>query len=243
MSIYGFSKKVFRWLLPMKLRQKIWQSNNPLIIGLSEFKSLLAKKAKNDEIYDGEYFEKIDTGMSRSAYIIADSITREFSPKLVIDVGCGPGALLMELSNNGIKGMGLEYAKAALEKCRSRGLNVIPFDIESTAVINERADVAISTEVAEHLPADCAERYVDLLTGISNTVLMTAATPGQGGTDHVNEQPNDYWIAKFCQRDFRYEEEISMRLRQEWKERNTEYWYYSNVMVFTKIINREESVD
>ena len=205
-----------------------------IVIFLSKIKNRLAYNANHDEIYDADYYEKIEATMSLSAVVIAESILRYFNPKSVVDVGCGTGSLLVQFNNKKINCMGLEYSNIALEMCRDRGLNVKKFDIESGKLINTRADVVISTEVAEHLPADCASNYVDLLVNISDIVIITAATPGQGGTDHVNEQQNEYWIDKFYQRGFNYEKDLTMKLRQEWKDGNTESWYYLNAMVFAK---------
>ena len=82
-------------------------------------------------------------------------------------------------------------------------VTVLKFDLERDNLKDTRTfDVAISMEVAEHLPEKIADRYVDLLTGLSNIIVFTAAYPGQGGDDHVNEQPALYWISKFQARAF-----------------------------------------
>lgn len=52
-------------------------------------------------------------------------------------------------------------------------------------------------EVAEHLPAAFADTLVDSICRCSDLVVFSAATPGQGGHRHVNEQPIEYWIQKF----------------------------------------------
>jgi SAM-dependent methyltransferase len=235
MSIYGLLQKSFRSLIPKSWRDKLWEENSPLAPILSKFRSRIALVANHDELYDKYYYERVvEPEIIRSAPIIAESLVRDFNPQSVIDIGCGTGTLLLELKKRGVNTLGLEYSQAGLENCRVKGLSVQHFNIESGKAIAEKADLAISTEVAEHLPAKCADKYVDILTSISNTVIVTAATPGQGGLDHVNEQPNEYWIGKFSQRDFQYQKEFTMQLRKEWQEKNTTDWYYSNVMVFKR---------
>ena len=76
--------------------------------------------------------------------------------------------------------------------------------------------------------------FVDLLSSLSDHVVMTAAPPGQGGTDHVNEQPNSYWIEKFRKRGFRYDETLTQRTRTDWKEKGAADFYYRNVMIFAR---------
>jgi SAM-dependent methyltransferase len=189
----------------------------------------------HDFVYDEVYFsDTVRTAALNSAPIIANSIIRDLKPGSVIDVGCGNGALLHSLRTAGCKVFGLEYADAALAHCWAKGLSVQKFDLEKDDFTSEEFfDVVISTEVAEHLPKRSADRYVDLLTKLSNTVVFTAAPPGQGGIDHVNEQPQEYWIAKFAARHFSYDQALSNSWKKEWQgSGNVEWWYFSNLMLF-----------
>ena len=196
---------------------------------------LKSKFFPRDLIYDANYFQNdVDGPASQSAPAVAASIMNDLSPRAVIDVGCGTGALLAQLRAAGCRVVGLEYADAAREMCRERGLDVRPFDIASDTMDDaQMCDVAISMEVAEHLPARVADRYVDLLARLGKTVVFTAAPPGQGGTDHVNEQPHEYWIRKFQERDCALDQALTSRWRQSWKESgDVQSWYYNNLMVF-----------
>ena len=98
--------------------------------------------------------------------------------------------------------------------------------------------ISLMILIAGLLLAFTAGRYPvsvsDLLASIARVVILTAATPGQGGTDHVNEQPNGYWIDKFRQRAFRFEERLTHRWRNEWVEKQVTTWYWANLMVFSR---------
>ncbi len=37
---------------------------------------------------------------------------------------------------------------------------------------------------------------METLVVLAATVILTAATPGQGGAGHINEQHHQYWIDK-----------------------------------------------
>jgi cyclopropane fatty-acyl-phospholipid synthase-like methyltransferase len=63
-------------------------------------------------------------------------------------------------------------------------------------------DLAMSIEVAEHLPETRAEIFCQALVDAADYVLFSAATPGQGGFLHINEQPLEYWVAKFWARGY-----------------------------------------
>lgn len=55
----------------------------------------------------------------------------------------------------------------------------------------------MSLEVAEHLSPERAEGFIRDLTQLSNAVLFSAAIPGQGGTNHINERETSYWVSLF----------------------------------------------
>lgn len=185
-------------------------------------------------IYNSDYYEDIEGFASHSAPIIAKTIYKVFEPNNVIDVGCGTGVLLDELRSNGCKVYGLEYSGAALKYCANRGLNVSKFNIEKDSLTkNVIYDVVISMEVAEHLPASIADKYVGLLTGLAKeAIVFTAARPGQGGTNHVNEQPSKYWIKKFKLNGFEYSEDLTHHWKKEWEEADIEPWYFKNILIF-----------
>jgi hypothetical protein len=131
--------------------------------------------------------------------------------------------------------VGLEHAEAARVMCRERGLDVRDFDLEGdTYAVGDRSDLAVCLEVAEHLPARAGDRLVELLCTIAETVLFTAATPGQGGTDHVNEQPHAYWVARFQRHGFSLDEAPTQTIRAEWRAAGTADWYHRNALVFRR---------
>ncbi|MDZ4861367.1 MAG: class I SAM-dependent methyltransferase [Candidatus Hydrogenedentes bacterium] len=198
----------------------------------------------HDSIYNADYFNRdIEPPAAESAPTIAACILDDLAPQEVIDVGCGSGALLHALQQGGCEGLGLEYAEAGLNFCRQRELNVRKFDIERDQLHETRSfDVAISMEVAEHLPPSSADRYVGLLTSLSDVVVFTAAMPAQGGTDHVNEQPREYWVGKFGSHDFSLDQSLSSTWQVKWKESGkVQSWYYDNLMVFRKKKAESES--
>lgn len=221
------------------------------IVGKAVYRALLPKairrsprvaRAKadwlgHDWLYDEDYYRSTVEGpAARSAARIASSIIEEFGPGSVIDVGCGTGALLETLRMHGCEVSGLEYSEAALRYCRARRLDVAKFNLETDAAIADRVfDVAVSLEVAEHLPEIAAERYVELLARLSRVVVFTAATPGQGGAGHVNEQPPSYWIRKFERHRLEHDEGLSRRWRERWQAAgDVEVWYCRNLMLFRR---------
>ena len=63
--------------------------------------------------------------------------------------------------------------------------------------LGRQFDLVVSLEVAEHRPAEAAGRFVADLVALGKVVCFSAAGPGQGGTNDVNEQWPDYWKRLF----------------------------------------------
>jgi cyclopropane fatty-acyl-phospholipid synthase-like methyltransferase len=219
-------KQFYRQAVPISIR------SSPII---HKIKALILR---HEWIYDAEYYEDcVDGPAVASARIMARSIFSEFAPKSVLDVGCGTGALLSEFQKYGCETFGLEFSPAGLEMCRQRGLNVKKFDLESERgdMLSAKYDIVTSMEVAEHLPEKTADSFVDLLCNSGEQIVFTAAHPGQGGSDHVNEQPQTYWVDKFLKRGYTHRINLSEIWRNDWKTSGqVANWYYENIMVFVK---------
>jgi len=192
-----------------------------------------------NSIYAAEgYSPETWEGVPPYSATMARSILERYRPRTVIDVGCGAGALLGAFRDLNCAGHGLEYSEAGLAFCRRRGLSVEKFDIEKDTFDHRKYDAAISFEVAEHLAPWSAKTFVKLLCDLSPLVIVSAATPGQGGTAHVNEQQHSYWIKKFLDNGYYFDEAQSLHLRAEWNNANVPSFYSNNVMVFHRAAQR-----
>jgi SAM-dependent methyltransferase len=234
MSVYAQLKLTFRTVVPTPVRDAVWSKRNPLRGALLSIKGALERSAAHDEIYDHAYYERSADAKRVTMQHIADSIVRDTSPRTLVDVGCGGGFLLTALAQRGITCFGLEYSQAGIDLCRSVGLDVRRFDLEHDTFDDRSFDVAVSMEVAEHLPATVADRFVDLLARVAPVVVFTAARPGQVGTDHVNEQPPEYWIERFAARGFALNGTLADAWKREWETLGVIECYRDNLMVFSR---------
>jgi cyclopropane fatty-acyl-phospholipid synthase-like methyltransferase len=192
------------------------------------------KTASHQEIYDKRYNDFLDAVASESAPAMAATIERIFKPNSIIDVGCGAGTLLAQLKRIGLEVKGLEYSDAGIARCREKGVHVEKFDLETEEAIQGSWDVTVSFEVAEHLPESLADNYVRVISQFSPAVIMSAATVGQGGHDHVNEEPHEYWIEKMQRRGFDYDGQTSYQVRVELAGKGVASWYVNNTMIFRR---------
>lgn len=135
------------------------------------------------------------------------SILRELFPDVqsAIDVGCGTGNYVAALRAVGINTNGYEYsARARRIAARRLGLMLHPLDLAEHPSF-PRVDLALSLEVAEHLPPALGDRLVTALALAAPLVLFSAAARGQGGIGHVNEQPRAYWLDRFSRVGYAYD--------------------------------------
>lgn len=193
-------------------------------------------------LYRGGYFRMVDATSTRSAEAMATSIAEAFAPRRVIDYGCGTGSLLASLQAEGIAVAGTEYSALARSYCRAKGIEVIPLDLREPSATPPlgTADVAVSLEVAEHLPETAASGFVRLLASTAPIVVFGAATPGQGGQGHVNEQPHAYWIGRFASLGMPFDDRLSLGFRDAWRLAGVDSWYADNAMVFRRLPSHSE---
>ncbi len=82
------------------------------------------------------------------------------------------------------------------------------------------------TEVAEHLPESAADTLVEtIVRHAKELILFSAATPGQGGYRHINEQPHEYWEKKFLEAGWA----TVLTIREEIKDLDVSWWLKKNL--------------
>jgi SAM-dependent methyltransferase len=151
-----------------------------------------------DQLYDPHYYE---AHAHRSAYqVLARFLAAAFGPRSAVDFGCGIGETLGHLQEGGCEVLGLDGSDAARQLSR---IDVRVTDLSAPVHLERKYDLAISTEVAEHLSEGAADQFVaNIAAHARQAVFFTAAQPGQGGVGHVNCQPKAYWADKFARHGF-----------------------------------------
>ena len=177
----------------------------------------------------------------RNAPPLVKGIRRLFPhAKRVVDVGCGTGRFAAEFQSEGYEVEGYEYSAKLRRQAAKRGIGVSAFDL-STGVPTlppRLFDIALSTEVAEHIPAEFAETLAHFLLNCAPVVVFTAAQPGQGGTGHINEKPREYWIEVFTNAGATYEPDMTSKLAASLEASKTQAFMYHNLSVFRSPASR-----
>ncbi|MBN2570452.1 MAG: class I SAM-dependent methyltransferase [Deltaproteobacteria bacterium] len=160
------------------------------------------------------------------------------SPTSVIDVGCGVGTWLSEFKKNGVaKVLGLDMDYVDKRYLQLDSSEFMECDLVNPPSLDHKWDLAISLEVAEHLPGECADDFVRYLVSLAPAVLFSAAIPLQTGYNHVNLQWPDYWEQKFAEHGYLVIDCIRPRI---WNRHEILPWYAQNMLLFveqTKVNN------
>jgi 2-polyprenyl-3-methyl-5-hydroxy-6-metoxy-1,4-benzoquinol methylase len=199
-------------------------------------KGWLRRSQRHDDIYDAEYFAMVERTSSASAEIMAASLAEHLAPRSAIDFGCGTGSLISGLRDLGVKVTGTEIARAALEHCRRKELDVVEMDFADPATMTEPIgtfDLAISLEVAHQLDGSAARNLLATMCRHADTILFTAAPCARDRLPRTPREP-DYWIACFADHSFKLDEAISETLRAEWEHKGTAPWFHRRPMIFRR---------
>ncbi|MER2515400.1 MAG: methyltransferase domain-containing protein [Candidatus Accumulibacter phosphatis] len=182
--------------------------------------------------YTQDFYSAQQTESLRSARIVLPLLFTHYRPKSVVDVGCGVGPWLKVCTELGIDDVrGLDGSHVPTESLMIPHDRFCPANLAEGIAAEREYDLAISLEVAEHLPAGRARSFVGDLARLSTVVLFSAAIPYQGGTAHINENWPEYWATLF--RSFGFEPLDFLRPRL-WNNDDVCWWYRQNMLVFVR---------
>lgn len=151
--------------------------------------------------YSSNFFRDQQKRSLESAEVIVPIVLEITKLNSVIDVGCGTGTWVSEFIRNGIEdawGTDGDYVDRSLLLIPAE--RFIPADLSKPLRLGRQFDLAVSLEVAEHLPPDCAAGFVTTLCGLAPRILFSAAIPYQAGEQHLFEQFQNYWCDLFRER-------------------------------------------
>lgn len=184
------------------------------------------------EIYDGTFYEQhVDAKQMESAGTVAEALVEIFRPASVFDVGCGNGLYLGELVRLSVQAFGCDGSLHAIGRV-PHGVFAFQHDLKDPLLVNRRFDLCTCFEVAEHIPNRFSSNLVASCVGLSDTVVFSSAPPGQGGTDHINEQPDLFWDELFARHQHVPDPEATAKLRALYAARNVVNWLTDNTRVY-----------
>lgn len=180
--------------------------------------------------YDAGFYDGLGATALPSAEVVVPMVLDLTAAGSVVDVGCGDGSWLSVFRAHGVsRVLGIDGYWVAEQQLR------IPADafrrrhLEEEIAVGERFDLAMTLEVAEHLPPGRAAGFVADLCALAPLVLFSAAIPDQGGHRHVNEQWPAYWARLFAAQGYRALDVLRLRV---WDDPAVHWWYKQNILLY-----------
>tara|TARA_R100000734_G_C3295549_1_gene86783 strand:+ start:132 stop:1016 length:885 start_codon:yes stop_codon:yes gene_type:complete len=178
--------------------------------------------SKSSDVAGGATPHKIDGGLM-------DALPQIFEENsTVVDFGCGNADYVKNLIKSGFE---CEAYDGNPNTSKMTGGIGKVLDLSKEFNLGKTFDYVMSLEVAEHIPKEFEEIYVNNLIRHTGEYLITSwATVGQGGDGHVNEQDEDYVLNMYKEKGMVYNKEVSEALR------NVAIlgWFKKTIYVFSK---------
>ncbi len=261
-NVFICSDASFYWIAALRLAMLLWKkfvvrTNSPwyptagtvgiLTIGPASGHRHLGRRILTydssekprsmDLKYDTAFFDYVDGGAMRSSNALVGRLYPTLSPASVLDVGCGRGGWLRAWRDAGcrtIQGVDGDYVD------RKR-LHVLPDEFQAANLteafdLGRRFDLVQCLEVAEHIPDAAASTLIESIVSHGDIILFAAAQPGQGGTQHINEQPIEYWRDHFEARGYHAYDCVRPLIKSDTR---IEPWYRFNTILYANDSGRK----
>jgi SAM-dependent methyltransferase len=181
--------------------------------------------------YGTDFYRFLASFAVRSAKRIVPKLRVVLPVRSVVDFGCGQGAWLGVWADTGVSVVGVDGPYVSRSHLLIDPESFHAADLAEPIDLGRKFDLVQSLEVAEHLPAANAEQFIDTLIAHGSCVLFSAAVPGQGGENHVNEQPLNYWRAIFRGRGYTALDYLRPLI---FDDPAIARWYRYNIMLYVK---------
>ena len=167
-----------------------------------------------------------------SAETIVPLLLELVSPRVssVVDIGCDIGTWLTIFKEKGVEEiLGIDGSWIRRSDLEIPNRCFMSKDLCQPIELGRTFDLALSLEVAEHLPESCASQFVASLTRLAPVIAFSAAVPFQGGTHHLNKPWPQDWADLFVKQGYAVIDAIRPRV---WNDKSVYYCYAQNLIIF-----------
>lgn len=175
---------------------------------------------------------------------MAEYIAHTFKPESILEFGCGLGLychfLKTRLDTNRVFGIDPEPMGGVFDSPTGpKQLAINIFSDKHPEPLEQKFDLVMSIEVAEHIPRENHDFLFDFLVShTSNWIVFSGARVGQGGHGHIAERDEEDWKTEFLKRGMIFQGELTRNIRLACNEKNINH--QRNLMVFKRSVGYEK---
>lgn len=133
-----------------------------------------------------------------------DYLIARYDVRSMLDVGCGPGGMVMAARDRGITAHGIDGDGLAADIVHDYTTGPLPAYYSR--------DLIWCTEFVEHVEVQHQDNYLATFDA-GRVLFLTAAPPGFPGHHHVNCQPEGYWVMLLAARGWALDTEATSWVR------------------------------
>lgn len=184
------------------------------------------------DLYNKQYFDPKLKGMLDSARVFLGYLLAGWVPRSVIDIGCGQGSWLIACKELGVQRLvGIDGSWLTQDMMLDPVIDFRSANLAEHCPITETYDLALSLEVAEHIPPEASDQFFSTVARASDAVLFSAAFVGQPGKNHINTRPHSFWAKKFIAEGYLL---FDIFRSEFWDNANVQGWYRQNTFLYVK---------
>ncbi|HBC08468.1 MAG TPA: hypothetical protein DC046_12940 [Rhodospirillaceae bacterium] len=182
-------------------------------------------------VYGDQFFSYTDALSRDSAAAVVPILARMVKGVTsVADFGCARGTWLAAWRAAGVTNVaGIDGSYVDPDSLLIPRDQFHAMDMNGDINLARRFDLVHSFEVAEHLKPERSADFVASLTRHADIVLFSAAPPGQGGLNHINERPYETWRSLFRAHGFDAYDAVRPEIQDL---ADVSYWYRYNMVLY-----------
>ena len=139
-------------------------------------------------------------------------VMNQYGAKTMLDIGCGPGGQVQLANNLGFeKSIGIDGFPGP-KRCKNVEIIIHDFTKGPYDHDGQIYDLGWSCEFVEHVYEKYIPNFMNSYKSCKH-LIITYAPPGKAGHHHVNCRKEQYWIDKFNENGFLFDQEVTKEIR------------------------------
>lgn len=168
-----------------------------------------------------------------AAEVVVPMVLEHVRPRSVIDFGCGSAHWAAEFRRRGAEEvLGVDGPWVARDELAIAADELVVHDVTEPFEPPHEFDLAVCLEVAQHVPPEREDVFVDSLARCAPVVLFSAPVPDQPGVGAtLNNRWPAHWAEAFSRRGMSWVDCLRLRV---WAHPRVTWWYAQNMALVVR---------